>query len=125
MPGFNKLKMAKKKDLLKCSPQELIEMISKQEKVNAELNARVVDLEKIAEDKDSIINDLISKNGVLAIAKEKPSAVIVDHKGKKYQVVIPKFSLDRNNYTAADLQENEKLMDRLLELKSGVINEIE
>lgn len=117
--------MAKKKDLLKCSPQELIEMISENEKANAEQASRIVDLEKIANEKDVIINDLISKNGALVIAKEKPDAIIVEHKGKSYQVVIPKFSLERNNYTASDLQENEKLMDKLIEMKSGVIKEIE
>ena len=114
-----------KKDLLRSSQQELIDMIKDGEKANAELSARIVDLENESADKDKIIKDLIGKNNLMAVSKEAKSNVVVKHEDDNYEVVIPRFSLGKTTYVAEDIKNDPELLKKLVEIGSGVIKKIE
>lgn len=96
----------------------------KAEKENDTSAQDIENLKAQVEQKDEIIrglNEQVTKLDSVA----KTTKHTVKHQGKTYDVVIPKFRHPETGATVAagELKHDEKLIEYLLEIKSGVLRE--
>lgn len=101
---------------------ELLELATQQKEALVKLEKENKALVKSVEEKDELIAELNSE--VSVGASKKAGKTIVTHEKVKYEVVIPKFSFEGVEYTAKDVERNEKLVAGLIKIGSGVLSKI-
>jgi hypothetical protein len=78
---------------------------------------------KIAE-QEEVISELNKE--VDALSKKKTeSNIVVEHGGKSFEIVIPRFSHNGEIITATDLENNAELIAQLIGQESGVLKAID
>jgi hypothetical protein len=93
--------------------------------VIAAKDAEIADLMKANKDMEKHIEELNDElDAKAAEAGKAKGAKVIPFGKKKYEVVIPSFSFEGENYTASDLETNEKLVEKLLGIGSGVLKEV-
>lgn len=109
------------------SEEEILNMMSENETLKKEVAALHVQLQEsnnTIASKDEIIADLRKR---LATPKTEPSAsdkVVKDTAGKKYKVTRDSFIYGKKTYTVAELAEDSKIVDEMVEKKVGFLKEI-
>lgn len=100
--------------------EELMAALSQYETTIADLEQKLEDSRAAFDAAEETVEDLKKQ---LSEANGKVAAVTetVKHKGQEYLIAVPKFNLDGKVLTSSDVKKDSKLVDQLIEMRSGVL----
>lgn len=131
---FTHIKMSKddknkevEKKFEDLTPEEQAQLVADLKADKADLSAKLTaekEAHKISNEKSlGVIGELKKQVELKDELAKAGSKIVVKHKNKSYTVEINSFRLDGEACNAKDLQEKPELMDKLIKLGSGVIQE--